>query len=599
MSDCSTLKLTVKDSGLGFLLDRLGQDCAPLQHLRELTKNGIEALTRPGLEGEIFWDIDEVVYDTTRLSKLCIIDTGCGMSKEELVEYINQLSSTGGIQSMAENLGMGAKITTATKNPAGVIYQSWKDGKGHMIHLWRDPVTSVYGLKPISEDPRSKYVAEISDELKPAQIKNHGTKVVLWGTGDDDDTMKPKVEGVPATKWVGFYLNSRFFKIPEKVTIRCREGWQHITTRDGAYFKYREVIGMYRHLEKNKVSSGQVALDGATAQWWILDKERINTSEIPRNGHVASLYQDELYDFKTGRSGNSLLQQFGIIFSMQDVVLYIEPQATTALTTDTARTTLKVEGQPLPWAEWAQEFREKMPQALQDIQNDEHHKCSSEDRKKALADRLSKILGLYRLKSYRKAETGTFRMDPTLTGTPEDEEDIIPPPPGPTKKPRPPQDHILKKTKVGNVFSHFIKQTGAPAEEVETASIYPEILWIEDPQEHDLVGYAATYLPATNQIKMNKQFSGFISLVDHFAKDYGDNDVIRETCTNAIHGWYELAIIDTFMGIRSLQKSSKWSDEETFRALSQEALTAVCMQRYHQANAIKRELGSKMGAVRE
>ncbi len=37
-----TLALTV--SNTGFLLDRLGQDCAPLQFVRELTQNAIEAI---------------------------------------------------------------------------------------------------------------------------------------------------------------------------------------------------------------------------------------------------------------------------------------------------------------------------------------------------------------------------------------------------------------------------------------------------------------------------------------------------------------------------------------------------------------------------
>ena len=43
---------------IGFLLDRLGQDCHPLQYLRELTQNSIEAISRVGAPGEITWDVD-------------------------------------------------------------------------------------------------------------------------------------------------------------------------------------------------------------------------------------------------------------------------------------------------------------------------------------------------------------------------------------------------------------------------------------------------------------------------------------------------------------------------------------------------------------
>ena len=47
------LAMTVNN--IGFLLDRLGQDCHPLQFIRELTKNSIEAIQRtgePGVSGE-------------------------------------------------------------------------------------------------------------------------------------------------------------------------------------------------------------------------------------------------------------------------------------------------------------------------------------------------------------------------------------------------------------------------------------------------------------------------------------------------------------------------------------------------------------------
>ena len=38
----ATLPMTVANTG--FMLDRLGQDCSPLQFLRELTQNAIEAI---------------------------------------------------------------------------------------------------------------------------------------------------------------------------------------------------------------------------------------------------------------------------------------------------------------------------------------------------------------------------------------------------------------------------------------------------------------------------------------------------------------------------------------------------------------------------
>src|SRR5688572_27290501 len=114
MSTASTDKfLGMTVDNIGFLLDRLGQDCHPLQYLRELTQNSIEAIVRSGGKGEIIWDVDWTTYDLTdgpRVMKLSITDTGDGMTGEEMVKYINQLSSSLSSQSMSGNYGVGAKI---------------------------------------------------------------------------------------------------------------------------------------------------------------------------------------------------------------------------------------------------------------------------------------------------------------------------------------------------------------------------------------------------------------------------------------------------------------------------------------------------------
>lgn len=120
----NTLPLRVANTG--FLLDRLGQDCHPLQFLRELTRNSIEAIERSGGIGEIRWDVDWNSYDLAEepVFKLCVIDNGDGMTGEEMVKYLNQLSSSASSQSMQGNYGVGAKIAAATRNHAGLIYTS-------------------------------------------------------------------------------------------------------------------------------------------------------------------------------------------------------------------------------------------------------------------------------------------------------------------------------------------------------------------------------------------------------------------------------------------------------------------------------------------
>jgi hypothetical protein len=46
---------------------------------------------------------------------------------------------------------------------------------------------------------------------------------------------------------------------------------------------------------------------------------------------------------------------------------------------------------------------------------------------------------------------------------------------------------------------------------------------------------------------------------------------------------------------RALIESKEWSVNDIEKALSEEALTAAVMQRYHVNNSVERELGTKLG----
>ncbi len=56
-------------------------------------------------------------------------------------------------------------------------------------------------------------------------------------------------------------------------------------------------------------------------------------------------------------------------------------------------------------------------------------------------------------------------------------------------------------------------------------------------------------------------------------------------------------LIETVIGVQALKDAKEWSIEDVEKALSEEALTATVMPRYHVHNAVKRELGSKLGKL--
>ena len=152
--------------------------------------------------GVVVWDVDWSYYDLSEgTCKLACIDTGTGMSGPEMVRFINELSSSIHEQSASGNFGVGAKIAAAPRNPHGLVYMSWKVGVGHMIHLWFDPEEKVYGLKRWPQN-KGEFWTQVSDDLKPKEIDQHGTMVVLLGARDEDNTIEAPAGTSMRSRWI-------------------------------------------------------------------------------------------------------------------------------------------------------------------------------------------------------------------------------------------------------------------------------------------------------------------------------------------------------------------------------------------------------------
>src|SRR5262249_16724660 len=120
-----------------------------------------------------------------------------------------------------------------------------------------------------------------------------------------------------------------------------------------------------------------------------------------------------LYDRATARAGTAVLQRFGILFGNRFVVLYVEPIPAKGqvLTTNTARTTLLLNGETLPWDEWAYEFREKMPKQLAEFVREKAAAGTEKDHISGIKDRLKNVMDLYKVSRYRPAPSGVYLSD--------------------------------------------------------------------------------------------------------------------------------------------------------------------------------------------
>lgn len=599
----NTLAMTVANTG--FMVDRLGQDCAPLQFLRELTQNAIEAIKRtPEGTGAVIWDVDWDTHALTAEYKLCVVDTGCGMGGEEMVRYINQLSSSVHAQSHDGNFGVGAKIAAATRNHQGLLYLSWKDGIGSMIHLWRDPDTGAYGLRQVSR-PNGTFGhwARVDDAVKPREdvvVDQHGTKVVLMGNEPGQNTMDAPEGASSPSRWIGRYLNTRYFKFPEGVTVRAREGWENPRS-DKDRNLLRTVVGQQSYLESHKQDSGSVSLTNATAHWWILREESAltqNSGFVASAGHVAGLHQDELYEMSMGRAGVARLQMFGVIFGYQRVVIYVEPHATEGvrLSSNTARTHLLINNDPLPWADWAAEFRgpNRFPDAIKQLMEEITSGATASDHQRAIRERLNSIRELFKFSRYRHTPSGDRLVEgESPGGTPKTSGDT-----------RTGKGGSAGGTggRAGNIYALFLSDDGQPGEPL-SSEIQPEVKWISVEDGTRTSGFledrAAKFLPEQNLLQINGDFRGFTDMVDRWSEMYSHVPGAKRDIVDACREWFEQALVETVLGVHSLKDSPRWTIEDYVSCLSEEALTAAVMPRYHIDVAVKRALGAKLGSLKD
>lgn len=582
-------------ANMTFLVNRLGDDCSPLQYVRELTQNAIEGIQHSGMPGEVVWDVSWAHYDLDPgVYKLSCIDTGAGMTGEEMVKYINELSSSIHQQSSTGNFGVGAKIAAAPRNPAGLVYLSWKNGTGYMIHLWFDPEAGVYGLKRWPKN-NGEFWAFVSDDLKPPQIKDHGTMVVLLGKTDDDNTMEPPPGTPMRSRWILRYLNTRYFTFPEGVTVRTREGWE-LPRANTKHNFLRVVTGQKQWLDASSEARGVVELDAAAAHWWILKADIDKDSgHNAGGGHVAALFQNELYELQIGPAGIAKLQGFGAIFGADRVVIYVEPSnsAGAPVTANTARTQLLIDGEPVNWAGWAAQFREKMPDELITLQEQIGSRSGEKDHKKAILERLRQIRDLLRFSRFRPSRDGVTSVDPEagLGGASTGQ--------GSTREGS--REGGGKGGRAGDIYALFAEAGAVKGDPVDTLS-EPTTKWIsvEDGTRTagDLEDRAARFLLGQNTLMINSDFRVFTDMIDRWAKNYQQVPGARASVEEVVHEWFEQQLLEAVMSAQALRNTGKWSMQELEKLWSEEALTVAVLPRWHIDQSIKRVLGQRLGSLR-
>ena len=590
-----------------FLLERLGSECGDLQFLRELTVNGLDAIAaQPGrASGRVVWDLDwqRLEASAGKVRKLTVTDTGTGMRPDQLGRYINQLASSSREQSHTANFGVGAKVAAGSRNPHGLEYRSWHQGQGSLACFKRHP-DGRWGLEPQRwENGHTDFWRPLDEQDKPWLLRgqDHGTQVVLLGQHERHDTTQAPGSVTDTRRhWITRYLNARFLRLPAEVEVLVRE--QSSRQEPG---HLHHLLGEQHHLERHSIASGVVQLGDALAYWWVLDDDhrarRREATIWGSTGHVAAVHGDELYDIlPQTRGGYGRLQDFGIRFGYERVVLHLQPQVEVRrLQCNTARTLLLLDHEPLPWARWGEEFTASMPAEIRQLQE----RAASTDmvpRREAIRNRVNAILPLYQLSSYRPTPPPRQTATQSTKAAGDDPTDT-------PARPRPPTGQPCPDGAGGPPGREHAHEEPPPNRPIEDAHdeasphrivSLPDVAWISardgSRAPRDLEDEAARYHPGRHELTINADFRAITDLITHWQDRYRGIPGARGVIEAQVREWCEQILVEVVLAARS----STWSDEQLHALLSPTSFTAALLPRHLLHSMLQKRLAQKLGTSR-
>jgi len=590
----------VNPQGLTALIRNLGRDCPPHQYLREFLKNSIEACQRTNKNNRhIVCDFNESIFIEQGCFKLCFTDNGDGMTDQQMLSLLNSLSSSGSTTNEHQNYGVGAKISAMTRNQAGILYESWRDGKGFSVLIRYQEEEDTFGIQGFNVNGQTLYALPVDTQKRPPIIEDHGTRVTLFGMSPIQDTMLPP-DGIksPRESWIGELLNLRFFRLPSDINIQTRIGYtHHLSSPDKSFLK--QVVGYQAALNQQSQSCGILDLPDAKAFWWIHKQD----SNI--QGHTALINQGEIFDRK--EPWQNTLAPFGIIIGRNRISIYIEPNKAEQNTPRTAL--VKHDGSPLSWEGWHQFFRDNMPKEIEAFMEELLNETSQKSHATNIRQRLKSLMELFILSGYKPIPlpSGLYKLsnDPTkpsqMVGVETLEggkTDVALDSEGQNEADEP-EDNLMAE----NDTQQNIKTAGEDNEELLPAedelNLFPKVEWTNEEKSPQIDGMAAEYIHESHIILANRDFKGFTDLITYFNHKYSDSSEVQDLILNSVNEGIEQALMESVAGFLSLKEShERWSNEDQVKkALSMQALTTTVMQRYWMVNYIDRSLKEKIIAI--
>jgi hypothetical protein len=350
-----------------------------------------------------------------------------------------------------------------------------------------------------------------------------------------------------------------------------------------------------------------VELSDAVTRWWVLDDDhrgrRREAVLWASTGHAAAVFEDELYDaLPPTRGGYGRLQDFGIRFGYERVVLHVEPLAQAGrLESNTARTVLLLDHEPLPWSRWGEEFSARMPDEVRRLQE----RAAGADclpRQEAIRNRVTAILPLYRLSRYRPPRLPSRTSRKSATGNPEPEP-ASPHTGAPASHGDDPATCPASASPDGEAGSgpdggeSSVIDPDNEAHAPMTVDL-PDVAWISardgSRAPGDLEDQAARYYPGRHELTINSEFRAISDLIAHWCYRYQDVPGARTVIEAQVREWCEQVLVEVVLAVRN----SEWNEERSEALLSPTSFTAALLPRHLLHATLQKRLAQKLGTPR-
>ena len=512
------------EQGIALLIDSWRNQIKYDQQYREFQQNAIEAIQRvqkrtPEYRGVIKWKVDETHFKKFGVKKLCIIDNGEGMTAEEMHRNINNLGGSSR-NNQNSNFGCGAKIAGLSYNRAGLIYKSWKDGKGFAIKFLRNG-RGEYGMAKING--RSSF--PLSNEDKPEEIGDHGCMVTLLGDTDKQNTILPptstsgllKGSKLSQPDWLTGYLNTKFYVLPNNISTSV-ERFGVLNPGGGKIFNYIKghehgLLNNFDKVEEIQLTQTRVKIFYRTKESYVETSGRTDFLVI---GQLGIRNNDEMIKLAfNGKYGANPLPAWGLQCVRKNVALILVPDG--EFVQNIERTDLNYNGRPIDeqMTLWRSEFKEKMPEWLKDIEAKKQQEQLDKDND--TEERLKKLSPLFkkdnRYYNSTKGDTDIEKSDKRKSaskthgeGTDTDNE----------SKPNPfdnPEDEFGKIEALMGIKVDKSKYKGKKA---NSTNEYPDVRRVEDGSSYTI----GTFFSESYSIEINVESNLVVEMVEYLRKKF-------------------------------------------------------------------------------